>query len=91
MMMTMMMTRWTGARSRPSVQRNYIRIFNELKGWSCMRRSIAVGAFGSLGGRLRFTHFLHNCGGSFFIVKNEFFSEPNVLWLTMIVPEIIAG
>ena len=75
MMMTMMMTRWTGARSRPSVQRNYIRIFNELKGWSCMRRSIAVGAVGSLGGRLRFT--LHSCGGSF-IVKNEFLSEPNV-------------
>ena len=50
------------------------RIFNELKGWSCMRRSIAVGACGSLGGRLRFTR---NCGGSF-IVKNEFLSEPNV-------------
>ena len=44
-----------------------------------MRRSIAVGAFGSLGGRLRFTHLLHNCGGSFFIVKNEFFSEHNLL------------
>ena len=35
MMMTMMMTRWTVARSRSSAQRNFILICNELKGWSC--------------------------------------------------------